>query len=204
MFSAGCDRPVGAEHENFSWQNVADKFSAHLLKRAAFRGDNVGAVRRFAVTERSKTVGIPDRHDFGCRHHHHGIGAFDDVHRLADGIFNRSGFKSFTGNDISNGFRVTGGVENRAVQFELIPQFIVVDFDGLAVGPNLFPGCRVTDMAHRHRTRRHAVEIFFGKNVADQPEVLVGIEQAVVVDDNAAALLTPMLQGVKPVIGQPR
>ena len=59
-------------------------------------------------------------------------------------------------------------------------------------------------MAHRHRTRRHAVEIFFGKNVADQPEVLMGIEQAVVVDDNAAAFLTPMLQGVKPVIGQPR
>ena len=76
----------------------------------------------------------------------------------------------------------------------------VVDHNGLGVGPVVAAGGAVADVAHHHVALSQAAEDCGGEHLAHQTRVLIGPEQAVVSDDDAAALLSPVLQGEQAIV----
>ena len=77
----------------------------------------------------------------------------------------------------------------------------MVDLDGLAVAPVGGPGGAVAGVAHRHSSLGEPVQRFTGEHLPHQPKVLVGGEHPVIVDHDAAALLSPVLEGIETVVG---
>ena len=76
--------------------------------------------------------------------------------------------------------------------------------DRLAVGAVVRFGAAVTGVAYRHLTHRQLFNHFRRENLADQADIAVFVEQAVIVDNDAAALLTAMLQRIEAVVGNLR
>lgn len=77
----------------------------------------------------------------------------------------------------------------------------MVDLDGLAVVPVVGAGGAVAHVSHRHGAVGEVAHDVLGEHVADESQILVGVEESVVTDHDAAALLSSVLEGVEAVVG---
>ena len=80
----------------------------------------------------------------------------------------------------------------------------MVHHNGLAVCPVGGTGGSVTHMAHGHGPARELLHHITGEHIPHLPQIPVGGENAVLIDDDAAALLAPVLQSIQPIVGQIR
>ena len=80
----------------------------------------------------------------------------------------------------------------------------VVDLKGLTVGKVGAAGGAVAGVGNRQLPRGKPLHHVAGKHLAHQAQPFMAGEHAVVVDDDSAALLPAVLQGVQAVIGQTR
>jgi hypothetical protein len=119
---------------------------------------------------------------------------------------------------VGDDFGIAGAMEDSSRQLQLVSKlgciaqisvvrqghmsFLVIDLDGLAVAPAGGPGSAVAGMAHRHSPLGQPVQRLAGKDLPHQPQVLAGGEYPVVVDHNAAALLSTVLEGIQAIISQ--
>ena len=79
----------------------------------------------------------------------------------------------------------------------------VVDFQWLTVG-SVRSACRsISAMCDRYLSLWKLLHRLRNKNLADQTQVLMRIKKSVMVDDDSTALLPPVLQRIKTVIGHP-
>jgi len=78
----------------------------------------------------------------------------------------------------------------------------VIYDNGLGVGPSLFVGGAISDVAYRDVALSQTFQHFGREDVVDYTCVLVGSEEAVVIYDNAATLLSPVLKGKQSVINR--
>ena len=78
--------------------------------------------------------------------------------------------------------------------------FLMIDFNRLAVAAVGASGCSVSYMTHRHFALGQMGKAFGCKHLADQSQILLRYKNAVIVYHYAAAFLSAMLQGIKPVI----
>ena len=164
-------------------------------------------------------MGVPGADQLLGGHEHQGVSPLQPVHGGAEGVLNGGGPQPLLGDDVGDNFGVTGGVEDGPGQLQLVPEgggvaeisvvgqghaaLLVVDLNGLAVAPVGGPGGAVAGVAHRHSSPGESVQNLFGEDLPHQPQVLVGGEHPVVVDHDAAALLSPVLESIQAVIGQP-
>ena len=212
----GVDAPL-VEHQNLTGLQVANHVGTGSSEGAALGRDNIGAVRRLTVAQGTEAVGVTGRQQLGGGHEHQGEGTLQPVHGLTERVLDGGGFQAFLGDDVGDDLRVAGGVEDGAVQLQLTAQLegvaqvavvcqrqlalLVVDLDGLAVVPVVGAGGAVADVPHRHGAVGEVVHDVLGEHVADESQILVGVEESVVTDHDAAALLTTVLEGVEAVIG---
>ena len=78
--------------------------------------------------------------------------------------------------------------------------FVMIDNDGLGIKPVAFSRRPVSDVADSHVAFAQLIQDFRCKDIIDKSCVLVIIKDAVIVDYNAAALLSSVLQGKQTII----
>ena len=88
------------ENEHFAGVEVADQFCSDGVERATFGRDVIRAVLGFAVTKRSEPVLVAGGDELLRGHHDERIRAFEPVHRAADGVLDRAGFKPLFGDEV--------------------------------------------------------------------------------------------------------
>ena len=209
---------VFAEDQDFARFHIPDHLRSHRMQGAAFRSDDPGSVRRLSITQRAESVRIPCADQFLRRHQHKGVSALQLFHGTAQRFLDGRRFQSLLGHNICNGFRIAGGMEDRAVHFQRGPQlrrvgkiavmgqghmaFLVIHFNGLTVVPVRAAGGAVPGMPDGHGSLRKRMQNAAVKHLSDETDILVGNKNPVVVHNNAAAFLSPMLQGVKSEVHQ--
>ena len=92
------------------------------------------------------------------------------------------------------------GIGQIAIVRQCHMPFDMVYNDRLRVDAVVRSGCAVADVSDRHLPLAKRFEHFRCKNIVDKPGIFVRAEDAVVVDDNAAAFLTAVLKGEQPII----
>ena len=80
----------------------------------------------------------------------------------------------------------------------------VVHHHRLTVGLIGAAGGSVAHMTHRHGALRKFFQLLPGEHLVHRTQIPMGGKHTVVIDHNAAALLSPVLQGVQAVISHPR
>ena len=78
----------------------------------------------------------------------------------------------------------------------------MVDYNGLAVRPVGCAGGAVAHMGNGHGSRRKFFHHIPGEHLANLPQISVGGEHSIIVYNDAAALLPPVLQGVQPIVSE--
>ena len=208
---------VPVKYDDFSRTDVADECGSHRIQRTAFGGNDISAVFRFSVAERPESVFVSDGNQFGRGHDYQRVRAAQPIHGAFHGNLNGGRIQSFLRNDVRNDFRVTGGVENRTFQFQLVTKLVgidqvsvvcqcnssldMIDHNGLCVVAVIGTGGAVADMPDGNLTASETVENIRSKNVVDKTDVLVGGKGALVIDDNAAGFLPAVLKCEQSVIG---
>ena len=164
-------------------------------------------------------MGVPDTDQLLRGHQYQGISPLQVLHGGAEGILDGGRCQTLPGDNVGNGLRVAGGVENRPRQFQFAAElggvaeitvvgeghapFLMVDLNGLAVAPVGGPGGAIAGVAHRHGPLRKPLQNIPAKHLAHQPKILVGRKDTIVVDHNAAALLPPVLECVEAIVDHP-
>ena len=217
VLPAGYDAILG-KHQNLSWLQVTDKFRPYSGQSAALGGGHITPVLHFSIAQRAKAVGVPGADQLLRGHEHQRVGPLQSVHGRTERSLNRGGAQPLPGDDVGDDLGIAGTMEDSSRQLQLVSKlgciaqisvvrqghmsFLVIDLDGLAVAPVGGPGCAVAGMAHRHSPLGQPVQRLAGKDLPHQPQVLAGGEYPVVVDHNAAALLSTVLEGIQAVISQ--
>ena len=80
---------------------------------------------------------------------------------------------------------------------------LVIHFDGLAVSSVCCAGRSVSGVRYGNAAIGKTGENISGKNFTHQAQVFVGVEESVLIDNYAAALLASVLQGIQAVITHP-
>ena len=93
-----------------------------------------------------------------------------------------------------------GGVTEVPVVRQRHFPLLMIDLNRLAVSAAGTAGRAVAHMADGHIPLRQTRKRIGRKDFADQPDVLMRGKNTIVVDDNAAALLPTVLQGIQAVI----
>ena len=161
---------------------------------------------------------ITGGNQLGGRGDHQRIGPLDPAHSLIHSFLNRGSPQPLLHNDVGDDFAVGGGMEDGATLLQFISQFIgigqiavvgqghpalvVVDDNGLGVALSVGAGGSVAHMAHNDVTGSQLLKPLFWENIVYKSFITVGGKNAVIIDHDACALLTTVLQGKKPVIGQ--
>ena len=78
----------------------------------------------------------------------------------------------------------------------------MIYLNGLAVAHSHAAGGTIADMTDGDLPIRKILHFLMGKDFIDKADSMVGGEHAVVIDNDAAAFLTTVLQGIETVIGQ--
>ena len=81
---------------------------------------------------------------------------------------------------------------------------VVVHQDGLDVPLVVAAGGAVAHMGNGHGSRRKFFHHIPGEHLANLPQISVGGEHPIIVYNDAAALLPPVLQGVQPIVSEVR
>ena len=79
----------------------------------------------------------------------------------------------------------------------------MIDDQGLGVFAAFPAGCGVADVTHCQLVSAELLQALGREDLTDKAEVLISRYDAVVVDGNAAALLSPVLQGEQSAVSQP-
>ena len=219
MLSAGND-VFGSEDKDLAGLYVADKLCANCRQGTALRGDHIAAVLHPAVAQRPESVRIPRADQLLRRHDDQGIRALKRVHSPADGLLNGRRAKTLPGNDVGDGLGVAGRVKNSAGELQLRAElcrvgkisivrnshvpFLVVDLYRLTIPPAGRAGRSVPGVRHGNIAFRKAGEHIPCKDFTYQPEIFVGVEDPVFIDNNAAAFLASVLQCIQAQIAQHR
>ena len=80
--------------------------------------------------------------------------------------------------------------------------FQMIDLHGLAVAHGHAAGGTIADVTDGDLTIGKILHLLMGKNFIDKTDAMVGSEHTIVVDDDTAALLPTVLQGIETVISQ--
>ena len=188
--------------------NVTNKGCTQCIQRTGLRCNHIG-MHQLADAQRAESVRITRRNQLARRHDDEGICALNLTHRIEHCLLNAAALETLTHDGVCQHLSITGGTENAAGQLYLSAQLARVDkisvvCDGqiaLAVGnayrlcvfTRRMTGCGVTDMSYRNGAR-HAVQNLLIKHFVDQSDVLMTLDDAVVVDGDAACLLSSVLQ----------
>ena len=216
--------PVGnhaflAEDHDFPGIDIPDELRPHGVQGTRLRGNHPGPVRGLAVAQGPETVGIPEGDELGGGHQGAGIGAQQLLHGAVDG-FLRGGHLQALGYDgIDNGFGIRGTVEDAAGELVAgaegtgVDQVAVMaqghvalhmaDDNRLDVVVVLAAGGGITDVAHGDVAFAQAVQARTVEDFAHQAVAFQVMEHAVAGNRDAAAFLTPVLQGVEPKVHVP-
>ena len=89
-----------------------------------------------------------------------------------------------------------------AVMCQCHMPFLVIDFNRLAIIAVCTAGGAVAGMPDCHRSFRERMKDIAAEYFPDETNVLMGSEHAIIVDNNTAAFLAPMLKGIKAEINQ--
>ena len=214
---AGGD-PVGAEDDHLARLDVPLEGGADGRQRATLGGDDVGAVGHPAKAKGTEAVRVAQADELLRRHQHQRIGALQPLNGAGDGLLNGGGGQPLLGDQVGDDLGIAGRMEDGAGQFQFVAKLsgvgqvavvgqgqlalLVVDLDGPAVAPAGGAGGGVAGVGDHHLPLREGGQHLFGKDLVDQAQVLVGSEDAVVIHDDAATLLAPVLEGEEAVVGQ--
>ena len=207
---------LGGDDHGFARLDVAHEGRAHRVQRAAFAGKDHVAVQ-IAHAQGVEAVRVARGDELLRAHDHQRIRALDALHGAQHGLLDAVALEPLLRDNISDHLGVAGGVEDRALEFQFFAQlagvdevavmaqgqstFEVVDEHGLSVAAILGAGGAVAAVTHGHAALVQLFQHVAGKDLVDQTNVLVAVNHAVVVDGDAAALLSAVLQGVKGVVG---
>ena len=206
--------------DNLAGEQIPLRLCSNGSQGTAFGGYHIHPLRGFAVAQWAEAPGVTGSNELGGGHHHQGIGSLHLVHGAADGGLNGGGFQPLLGDDVGNDFRVAGSVEDGTAQLQGTAQFKgiaevtvvcqcqlalhVVDHNGLAVRSVGCAGGAVAHMGNGHGSRRKFFHHIPGEHLANLPQISVGGEHSIIVYNDAAALLPPVLQGVQPIVSEVR
>ena len=206
------------DNDDLSGQQVPLKHGAHRVQRAGFGGKDDPSVLPPAHAQGPEAVGVPGGDELCGRGDDQRIGPLDPVHGGGDSGLDGAAAQPFLNDDIGNDFGVGAGVEDGALLFQLVPQLhgvgqvavvgkshaalVMVDDQGLDVALVVRTGGGVAHVAHHNVAQAQRGQMLRGEHLVDQARVPVRGEHAVIVDDDAGALLAPVLEGKKAVIGE--
>ena len=198
--------------------DVPDEGGADCVQRAAFRSKNDRPVRPFSNAERPETVPVARRDQLLGRGDDQGIGAFEHVHRRGHGLFDAAAAQPLPDDDVGDHLGIGGGVKNGALLLQLAPKLQgigevpvmgerhaalpVVDEKGLDVPAVVGAGRCVADVPDRDPAAPERAELLLREDLAHEPDVTARRKDAVIVHHDARAFLSPVLQGIEPVVGQ--
>ena len=199
-----------ADHHNFAIVDLADKFSADDVKRAGFRGEDIG----LAVTaedQRAQADGVACADQLLAGDADEGITAFNLVHGI-DQAFNKALLRAAR-DQVEDHFGVHGGLEDRAIADEFLAQDAGIG--QVAVMRYGETACikvcedRLDVAGHRAALRGVPVVADGGvagkalakvsaKALPHKAHMALGGETLAVKADDAGRFLPSVLQGVKP------
>ena len=78
----------------------------------------------------------------------------------------------------------------------------MINLNGLAVAHSHAAGGTIADVTDGDLTFGKILHFLMGEDFINETDAVVGSEHAVVIDNDAAAFLAPVLQGIETVIGQ--
>ena len=208
--------PLGAEHHYLARLDIADKLRADRRQRATLGRHDIAPVRADSVTQRSHPARVAQRYQLHRRHDDQRIGTIQPVHRRAHRLLDRRVGQALARHLVGDYLGVARRMEDRALQLELtaelrrVRQVAVVrhrhcaldvsDLYRLTVRPRAAAGRAVPDMPDSYRALAERRQCLMIEHLVDKPDILMRREHAVLVDDDAAALLPAVLEGVETVI----
>ena len=210
---------AGVRNDDLAGFHVPQKGSAGGIESTALAGEHITAAGKRADAERTIAARVADRDQLGGRHDDQTVRAFQHVHRLADGRFDAAHPQTVAGHQIADDLGIRGAVEDRALVFQLtaklqrVGQVAVVaqghraaamaDDHRLGVGPHPAASRGIPDVAGGHvgRGTGQACQHRRGEHLVHKAKVAVATDHAVIVDRDAAALLTTVLQRVQCRVG---
>lgn len=203
--------------DDLAGTHVPHELCTDAVQRAALGGKDP-AVSQPSDAERPETVGIPDGDQLLGRHDDQRVRAFDPVHGGRDRLLDGGDPQTLVGDGIGNDLGVAGGVEYRTVELQRLPQLggvcqvavvgerhaalDMIDDQGLGVFAALPAGCGVADVPHRQLASAELLQALWREDLTDKAEVPISRYDAVVVDGNAAALLSPVLEREQGAVSQ--
>ena len=209
---------VIADGDDLAGADVPEKAGSDGVQRAALRGKDRFSVGCFPHAEGTEAVGIPGSDELGGRGDHKRVRPFNPAHGIIHSLLDRWGMEPLLHDDIGNYLAVGGSVEDRAVllqtgsqligvgQISVVcqrhPPLVVVDDDGLGIALAVGAGGGIADVPHDDVSAPQPLEALLRKNLVDQPLVPIGGKYSVIVDCDPRALLSPVLEGEQPIIGQ--
>ena len=154
----------------------------------------------------------------GRRGYHQRIGSLDPAHSLIHCLLNGGRPQPLLHDDVGDNLAVRGGMEDGAALLQFIsqligigqiavvrqghPALVMVDNNGLGVALAVGAGGGVAHMTYNDVAGAQLLQPFLWKNIVYKSFITVGGKNAIIIDHDACALLTTVLQGKKPVIGQ--
>ena len=204
-------------HHDFARLHLPDESCSHAVQRAAFGSEHHRAVGGFSHAQRPETLRIPGGDQLLRRHDHQGIRPPDPVHGFLHRLLDGAGAQPRLGDGVGDDLRVAGTVENRALQLEFPTQlqgvgqitvmsqshgsFHMAHHQRLGVADVDVAGCGIPDMPHGDTSPAQLFQHLSGEHLWHQPHRPVRAENPILVDGDATALLSPVLQRVKGEIG---
>ena len=141
-----------------------------------------------------------------------------DVHRGQNRFLDAAVAQTLAHDHVGNHLGIRGGVENGALLLELASQLegvgqvsvvreshaalVMIDQKRLDISDIVRAGGRVTDVPHRDVSVSQRMQTLTRKDLAYKADIPAGDQHTVIVQNNAGALLTAVLQGVQPIVGQ--
>ena len=210
--------PISGDNDDLAGQQIPLKHGAHRVKGAGFGGKHDLPAGPPAHAQGPEAVGVPGGDELSGRGDDQGIGPLNPVHGGGDGGLDGAAAQTLLNDDIGDHLRVGAGVEDGALLFQLVPQLhgvgqvavvgkghaalVVIDDQGLNIALVVRTGGGIAHMAHHNVAQTQSGQVLRGEHLVDKARVPVGGEYAVIVDDNAGALLAPVLEGKKAVVGK--
>ena len=200
--------PLFVDDDDFTRLNIALECRADGIQRAALRRKH-HVVADSAHAQRAEAMRVAAGNQLRRTHDDERIRALDDLHRIQNRLFNRTALQALLRDNVGNHLGIRRAVENRAILLQLFAKFcrvgqisvvrqrhrafLMVNQQRLGIGTAVHPRCTVAAVADRHRALVDFAQRVAREHFRHQSVVLVCLHHAIIVDDNAAALLTPVL-----------
>ena len=111
-----------AEHQNLPRLQIPHEPGSHRFQRAAFRGRHIHPLFRLAIAQGPEAIRVSGAYQLLGGHQYKGIGSVQRVHGGAQRVLYRAGVQTLPCDDVGDGLRVAGSVEDGSGQFQRISQ----------------------------------------------------------------------------------